>query len=63
MVKLLQLEMESCKRGKTRERHWKRNGFVEGYHIFENSAKRYDGEYVKNCEKFIEDVIIKEIIK
>ena len=38
-------------------------GFVEGYHIFENSAKRYDGEYVKNCEKFIEDVIIKEIIK
>lgn len=38
-------------------------GFVEGYHVFKNAAKGYEGTYIKNCEKFIEDVVIKELSK
>ena len=38
-------------------------GFVKGYHVFSNAAKEYEETYNKECEKFIEDVVIKEIIK
>ncbi len=38
-------------------------GFVKGYDVFENAAKNFESEFNADCQKFIEDVVIKELSK
>lgn len=38
-------------------------GFAKGFDVFENAAKSFEGQFNEDCEKFIEDVVIKELSK
>ncbi|MBN1079271.1 HK97 gp10 family phage protein [Clostridium botulinum] len=34
-------------------------GFVEGYHVFKNSAKSFESTFNSDCEEFVENTVIK----
>ena len=38
-------------------------GYVEGKHVFEKSKNEFESEFNKDCEKFIDDVVLEGLTK